>query len=230
MLDGSASSYGKHLSLIKTLSTLAGSLGSIFLFHVVGGGALAIFNLAIAPIEQLRGLTGSIEPLLFPKLVQDTRSVSTIVKFIRRTKLFFALLTVVIVMYILMAPLLFDLLFPKYQQSIVYTQAYAPTLIITVYALILSIILRAQAQLWKLYALSVCTVIAGLTLVPILTALWGIWGLIAATYSVKLIEAVSATYFLFFAPPGTTTSSTSTPPSVETSELVEQAGRDTIGR
>jgi len=196
--DETIPSYGKHLTFIKGAATVAGSAGSILLFHVGGGSALAIYTLALAPVEQLRGLLGSIEPLIFPKLAHDKWQVSSFGAFMRKTSGFFAVLAGTIILYIVMAPVLFSLVFPKYAASIIYSQVLAPTLTLSAFSLLFSVILRAKGETRKLYISSIVSIGANLALTPVLTFIWGTWGLVGALFLVKTIETMNLTYLTFW--------------------------------
>lgn len=189
--------YGAHLTTMKGAGTIAGSIGNILLFHMGGGSALAMFTLAIAPIEQLRGLLGSIEPLAFPKMARDTWQPGSFHTFIRRIFWFFILLACVVLAYILLAPFLFPFLFPQYQSSIIYSQLYAPTLILSAITAILAVILRAKGEMKKLYVANAISIAATLLSTPILTTLYGVWGVILSVYIIKSTESCAMLYLVF---------------------------------
>jgi len=201
--DESIPTYGKHLTFMKGAGTIAGSLGSILLFHVGGGSALAIYTLALAPVEQLRGLLGFIEPLIFPKLAHDNWRVSSFSAFMRKTAGFFVVLGSGIAFYIVAAPFLFSLVFPKYAASIIYSQVLAPTLLLSASTLLLSIILRAKGETRKLYISSIVSIIATLAFTPLATYLLGIWGLIGSIFALKTVETLTLIYLTFRSAPFT---------------------------
>jgi len=71
-------SYGKHLSVMGIIGTIATQIDKILIFHYLGGIKLAIYIFATAIPEQIKGFLKNIKALAFPKLSQtpseDTRS------------------------------------------------------------------------------------------------------------------------------------------------------------
>lgn len=120
--------YGKHLSLAGGVSTAANYLDRFVLFHFLGPVETAIYSLAIAPVEQLRGVYKNIPTLVIPKFAQKTlREINKIMqqRFLQLT------LTGIIIMvaYLFLLPFFFKIFFPKYPESIIFSQIYALTLI-----------------------------------------------------------------------------------------------------
>lgn len=189
--DESAVSYGKHLSVMKAASIVVGSLGNILLFQTIGGTALAVFTFALAPIEQVRGWMASIESLLLPKLSRDAWELRSAFGFLWRARLFFAGLGVFILAYCFLAPWLFSLAFPRYVAAIGYSQAYAPTLILTAANLLLASVLRAKKEVRALYITNGLSVASLFVLTVPLTYFGGIAGLILAIYLGKIVEGAS---------------------------------------
>lgn len=198
--DEAAVAYGKHLSVMKASSIVAGSLGSILLFQTIGGTALAVFTLALAPIEQVRGWLASIETLLLPKLSGDSWKLTSTRNLLRRTWPFFAMLALGVIVYILLAPLFFSLLFPKYAVAVPYSQAYAPTLLITAFNIVLTAVLRAKSQVRMLYVASAVSLGATVIFTIPLAYVWGIAGLISAIYIAKILECAAMVYLIGRAP------------------------------
>lgn len=122
--DPHALSYGKHLSTINITATAIGSLDNVILFHYLGSIELAIYSFALAPVSQLRGLFNQIPILAIPKLAQ--RPVKEIQQIL--WKRYFALFGVGLAIagtYILAAPYLFALFFPRYLDSVLLSQIFS---------------------------------------------------------------------------------------------------------
>lgn len=122
-------SYGNHLSFVGVLGNLTTYLDSLLLFHYLGPLEVAIYNIAIAPPEQIRGLSKNIPSLALPKLAQ--RSFKEI-KSVLRKRLWWLFWVGLIsaVAYYFIAPYLFGIFFKRYAASILYSQIYAFTLVI----------------------------------------------------------------------------------------------------
>src|SRR3989344_154272 len=136
----------------------------------------------------------------------------------RKTVGFFVVLGSGVLFYIVAAPFLFSLVFPKYAASIIYSQVLAPTLLLSASTLILSIIIRAKGETRKLYISSIVSIIATLAFTPLATYLWGIWGLIGSIFALKTVETLILTYLTFRSAPFTVNKNQSSEEENGTSE------------
>jgi O-antigen/teichoic acid export membrane protein len=127
--DPKTISYGKHLSLIGVIGTIASYLDRLLIFHYLGATEVAIYSIAIAPPEQIKGLFKNFNILALPKFSQ--RSKEEIKKTILSKTLKIVLITIpVIVVYVILAPFIFKLFFPKYLDAILFSQIFALSLIV----------------------------------------------------------------------------------------------------
>ncbi|MCL4397638.1 oligosaccharide flippase family protein [Patescibacteria group bacterium] len=119
--DQSIIKTGIYQSILNCLNTVAQYLDSILVWHFLGSESLAMYSLAISIPEQARIFFKFIPSLAMPKLVH--LSVDEINSFLPRKVLYFSLVIVLgIVGYYFLAPTLFHLFFPKYNQAIPLTQ------------------------------------------------------------------------------------------------------------
>lgn len=191
--DPKTISYGKHLSLVGIVITIASYIDRLVLFHYLGATQLAIYSIAIAPPEQIKSIFKNLSILTLPKFAQSTKAE------IRKTlpyKLFilFALLIGLIIAYTLAAPLLFKILFPKYIESVFYSQMSIFMIIGGMIPVLNSVLLAKQAnpEIYKsnIY-ISVFQIIITLTL----GYLFGIIGVITAKISVQIFGLISSFWF-----------------------------------
>jgi O-antigen/teichoic acid export membrane protein len=121
--DDSLVTYGKHLSLMGLFGTLANQLDKILVFHYLGAVELAIYSFSQAIPEQIKGSFKNLFNIALPKYAtlpeKDLRA-SIVKKTIQLTGITF----VIVLAYILFSPLVFKLLFPKYLESVFYSQIY----------------------------------------------------------------------------------------------------------
>jgi len=174
--DPKTISYAKHLTLMAIISSIANYLDRILLFTLIGSKQLAVYSFAIIVPDQIKSLIKqNVGGLAFPKLsIKPKKEIKTSImgKF-WKLLLFTGIITLV---YILIAPLLYKILFPKYIESISYSQLYALTFI-TIPASLLTTIFRAQMMKKELYLLRIVPLIQ-ITLLLILTPTYGILGVI----------------------------------------------------
>lgn len=127
-IDDKALAYGKHLSFIGILAGLADNLDQILVFHYIGGAQLAIYNFAVAIPSQIKGPMKGLAGLMFPKFAERTD------KEIRagmsnKILLLFIGALVAIICYFFAAPYIFGFFFPKYMESVLYSQIFALSLL-----------------------------------------------------------------------------------------------------
>ncbi len=125
--DGNILAYGKHLSITGAISSAANYLDRFVIFHFIGAIETAVYSLAIAPVEQLRGLYKNVPTLVVPKFAQKT--LHEIHKILQQRFLQLTMIgSVIMITYLLILPFFFKIFFPKYPESILFSQIYALTL------------------------------------------------------------------------------------------------------
>ena len=183
--DSKTLSYGKHLSLIGVISAIGGHLDKILLFTLVGSGTLAVYSFAIIVPDQVRGLLKSIKTLALPKFAGRTEKEikRNIMKKVWKLSL---LAGVIIVAYIMIAPSLYKIFFPKYLSSIPYSQFAILALVGFPFSLI-TVSFKAKMRKKELYLLNLVSV-AKIALVIILVPFFGIWGAVIAIVGTKIFR------------------------------------------
>lgn len=168
--------YGKHLSFIDALSIVAGSIETFLIFHFIGATSLAIYIFATVPIMQLKFINKIIKPLALPKFaLRKKEELKNTLN--RKIFLFASLTTVIVVLYIIFAPYLFSIFFPKYLESIPITRIAVIALIAGASTIIPTSILQAHAKTKQLYALQILESMFSIILPAIMIILWGLIGL-----------------------------------------------------
>jgi len=195
--DPKAISYGKHLSFIKGLNTIAGNVSNIFIFNFLGSQPLAIFSFAIAPIEQIRSLIEFIEILTLPKFSQDKWKIYTIKLFFKKAIPFLILLTLGIILYIILAPWFYKIFFPQYISAIILSQIYSISLIFTGINIFQISILKANRASQELHILNILDILLKFILVIPMIYYFKLIGLVYALILIKIVEMILMFYFIF---------------------------------
>ena len=171
-------SYGKHLSLVQVIGTIAGQLDKILIFHYLGANQVAIYSLAMAPPDQIKGLLKKVQSLTLPKFAPKTKT--KIKRNLWKKLLFFlVIVSVITIIYIILAPLVYKIFFPKYLTSIHYSQFFAISLLTTPTVLLRSIF-QAKATIKESYYVTLFNGIIKILLMFVLVLLFGLWGIIWA--------------------------------------------------
>ncbi len=176
--DPGITSFAKHLSLINVVSTISGYLDQFLAWHFLGPANLATYTFAIAPPEQIKGLFQSIPDLALPKFSE--RSEEELKKTIKRKSIIlfvFAGLTVGV--YILLAPWFYKIFFPRYLDSVFLSQIFALSMLNTPTTFIIPA-LTAHKKIKKLYWFNIVSPVFQISLMTIMTPLYGLIGLILA--------------------------------------------------
>jgi len=183
--DPQTLSYGKHLSLMGIISTIAEYLDKILLFTLVGSTQLAIYSFAILIPDQIKSLMKqNVGTLAFPKLSIKPRKEIKLNIMQKFWKLFF-LTGIIAIIYITIAPFLYKIFFSQYLDSIPYSQLFALSFV-AVPITLLSTIFRAQMMKKELYLIRIVPIVR-IILLLLLAPIYGIWGVI--------IGQISATFF-----------------------------------
>jgi O-antigen/teichoic acid export membrane protein len=168
----------KHFTLMNLLSTISQQIDKLLVFHFLGAAQLAVYAFAIAMPEQIKAISSSISTLAFPKFaVKSAGELKD--NFWRRLVYLILFMSVVAVVYILLSPMIFNILFPAYSQSVIYSQVFALSLIIVANVMPITL-LQAHAAKRELYIFNIAYPIFQIGTLIILIPLYGIMGAVAA--------------------------------------------------
>ncbi len=186
--DPQTLSYGKHLSLMNVFNQMAFYLDRILVFHYLGAIELAIYQFAIAPPEQIKGLLKNIRPLALPKFSQGKKEEIKKTIFKKMGKLFLFLLPIVAI-YIFIAPFLYKIFFPQYLKSVFYSQLFILSLLCVPFSFLGIIILQSQKAQKQLYQLNIFSSITKIIILFLFVYFYGLLGVILARIISRFIEA-----------------------------------------
>lgn len=176
--DPGITTYAKHLSLINVISMIAPYIDQFLAFHFLGPANLATYALATAPPEQIKGLFKGLSDLALPKFSERSEEElkKTMTKKIVIWSVFVAL---VVVIYIVLAPLFYKIVFPRYIDAVFLSQIFALSLLNAPPTFILSA-LSAHKKVKKLYLFNIVSPLFQILAMVILTPLYGLMGLVVA--------------------------------------------------
>ena len=142
--------YGKHLSFMNAFGTILVQFDSILVFHFLGPIQLAIYTFASLLPERIAGFFGFIGTAMLPKLANRSHEEikNNIISQVVRVAIVCVIGTV---LYIVIAPPVFHLLFPRYINAILYTQIYAPIIVLLTILGLVNTTLVAKQQTRRLY-------------------------------------------------------------------------------
>jgi O-antigen/teichoic acid export membrane protein len=182
-------SYGKHLSLMNVIGLIASQIDKILVWHFIGPAELAIYSIAIAPPEQIKGLLKNINTLALPKFSQKT--IPEIKKNIyQKMKKLFLFLILIVGIYWVSAPLIFKVFFPQYLESIFYSQIFSIGLLLFAFINLSDAYLRSQKKQKELYKVNIYSSVIQIFLLIIFIYFFGLWGIIFARILYRLFFSI----------------------------------------
>lgn len=193
--------YGIHLSAMNAFSVIATQLDKILLFHYLGAVEVAIYSIATALPENLKGFVRNSAALVAPKYsrILPVDVPRLLPGLWQKLTLFTLAILAFTVCYIFAAPIFFSLLFPEYLESVAFSQVYALVLVTSAVVLPASL-LQYQVRTKEMYLLNVVNYTSQIALLFILVPWYGIWGALwarvasAALYEVFTIGLVMYIY------------------------------------
>ncbi|PKM91837.1 hypothetical protein CVU82_01360 [Candidatus Falkowbacteria bacterium HGW-Falkowbacteria-1] len=187
--DPNTISYGKHLSLMSILNIFSIYLDKLLIFHYLGASELAIYSIAIAPVEQMKGLIKNINALALPKFsATSTENLKTNLKpkILKMT----LILAIMSFCYILIAPFAYRVFFPQYLESIFYSQLFSLSLVLIGPIMLLISAFQAKEKKMTLYQYNIIKPIIRIILLFVLINYFGITGIIFAILLSYVFELI----------------------------------------
>lgn len=182
--------FGKHLTLMNVLGIIAGYLDRLLIFHYLGAAEVAIYSIAIAPPEQIKGLFKNVGSLALPKLSESSEGYKELKIIPKTLKLFWGIAAITAI-YILLAPTIFRLFFPAYGESVFLSQIFATSLV-AASSIIPSSFLSARGEKKKLYVYNVSYSIVQIATLFIFINFYGLLGVIFSRVLSRFISTITA--------------------------------------
>jgi O-antigen/teichoic acid export membrane protein len=171
--------YSAHLSIVPVIAVIAQYLDKIILFQTIGSVEVAIYALAQAMPERVKGLAKSASSIILPKLSE--RSLVHIRPIFYRRLAFGALIgTLGFIGYWFIAPILFRVLLPGYLASLDYSRVLMSSLILAIPFNYIGAVFRSQKMLRAIYLSSFVARTPAVILYFVFGITGGIWGMVWA--------------------------------------------------
>ncbi|MBU1102258.1 oligosaccharide flippase family protein [Patescibacteria group bacterium] len=184
--------YGKHLSLITVVNTVAQQLNKILVFHFLGPIDLAIFSFANLPQSQATNALANLRTIAYPKISEKDKDI-LIKAWFRKLLLLTFFIALGTIFYLFIAPFLFKIFFPNYMSSVKYSQILF-LLVLFFPVSFLPLILQAQKKQKELYRWNISTSLLEIVLFFLLIPPFGLWGLIYAEFATKAVSCLYGVY------------------------------------
>ena len=193
--DPETISYGKHLTVMSVMSKISVNVDTLLLWHIVGPAAIAVYVFAQSLPLRIAGLTKFVDRVAFPKMA--TQDMATIQKtLLRKVLLSCAVAAFAALAYIIAAPYLFHLFFPKYIDAIPLTRWLSLLIVLQPFSLFLNP-LTSHAKQKILYVYNFVIPLLRAAIFFLLIPPFGVLGAVAGLILVKALDGGLVT-FLFY--------------------------------
>ncbi len=186
-------SYALHTSLRNIIANVANRVDTIVVFTQLGAIELAIYTVATLVPEQIKGSFKNLANLLLPKYAAHDDFLVLQKSIPKRSLQLLGFLVLTTVMYILISPYIYQLIFPKYPEAIILSQIAALAFPSFVFFIPHSILQSRLAEK-ELYSLQIVSSVSQIILTIFLTMFAGLIGAITAKIIYRYIFMVLSFY------------------------------------
>lgn len=181
--------YGQHLSIAQSINTIGSQIDKILIYQYLGAAELAIYFMAITPVDQVKQVVKNIVPLTLPKLSQrsDKELDKSLGKKLIMTGISGILLTGI---YIILAPIFFKYFVPQYIDSTPFSITFSIMILLQSISSMLASVLRAQ-KMTKIIHQN--TIIQNILLILLMISMgyyYGIMGVILAKLIAMMVSII----------------------------------------
>jgi len=209
--DLGAISFGKKLTGIKVINKIAANIDSIIIWKFLGPAHVAIYSFSYLPIKQTKEAF-LIKKLALPKLSERTLTKELKAGIVSKLIKLFALTIPISIGLALIAPFVYQILFPQYMESVIYFQVLTVLLALTPLQLLHATYLSQNKQK-EVYIINLTSPIIRIILFLPLVPLLGIWGVVIGLLVAHIITSLISLY-LFSRLPTVTEQEIKSPPSI----------------
>ncbi len=184
-----------HLSIDAIISRGIAYLDRLILFQFAGPAALAEFLLAMNFERQFTHLFKSMNSIAIPKLTN--RSFHILQKTLpRKLLLLYAIIIPFTICYILLTPLTFHYVFPKYESSVLYAQVLGLAfLFLPIKVLADTFVSHSKHR--ELYYITFLTAVPKLIATLVFVPWLGVWGVVASLFTEQIFHGGLIVWFFF---------------------------------
>ena len=184
--------YSKHLSILGAFQLVVGQIDQILLWHFATPVALATYAIAQGPARELKTVSDNINAMAFPRIAGRTREDAerTVIS---KTKYLLVIYVPAIILYILLAPMLFHIFFPQYLDAIIPSQLLALTVVFQSRSLA-DIFLFSHGTIKDRYVVTVPSQCARIVFLAVFIPLYGLYGAIIANILSEIFSAFMIGY------------------------------------
>lgn len=168
--------YGKKLSVSSILPLVSIHIDNILIFHILGAQSLAVYVFASNIPDKFMSLIRPVSTIAIPKIAEGLDDWKRSL-FIQKVFRFSFVAITMSIIYILISPFVYKILFPNYTESIVFSQIY---IFATAFSAIANFCLASIFALRSnnIFKYNIWNPIVNIILIVFGAYTFGIWGVI----------------------------------------------------
>lgn len=187
--------YAKHMSAMNMLGEVAANIENVIVFQMLGPVSVSLYTFALAVPDRLKSLFNFVGTAALAKM--SSKEDLEIGKNISHKIIILIVLGLSIALcYVLAAPALFSIFFPKYMQSILFSQIYVVSMV-TIAASIPVSALYAKKLQRELYVLNIASPIIKILVFVLGTYCFGLLGAVISKVFYSFVQVLMPTKLLF---------------------------------
>ena len=187
--------YAKHMSVMNMLGEIAANIENVIVFQMLGPVSVSLYSFALAIPDRLKSLFGFVGTAALAKMSE--KKDLEVGKNIQHKIITLVILGLSIaVCYVFAAPILFSLFFPKYMQSVLFSQIYAVSMIVIAANIPVSALYARKLQK-ELYIFNVGSPFIKIIIFVLGTYYWGLVGAIISKVLYSFVQLSIPTKLLF---------------------------------
>jgi O-antigen/teichoic acid export membrane protein len=183
---------------MNVLGSLSFQMDKLLAWHFLGPVQLAAYAVATAPPQQLRYFNKIINTVSVPKYSRQPMDQIRRTIF-KKSLVLLGFSVLLVIPYWLAAPWLFELVFPKYVEYVIYSQVFS--LVILFFPVILiQGVLMAKKQTKALYWIQTMFPLIKIALLFITLPLFGLWGIFITLFILEISRLILSSWFFLRIP------------------------------
>ncbi|HMP85360.1 MAG TPA: oligosaccharide flippase family protein [Candidatus Paceibacterota bacterium] len=191
-IDVDSIKFGKSLTIINSFSIISNNIDKIIIWKFLGPIQLAIYSVAFLPIRKIKNSL-PISTLALPKMGE--RDIKTIKNGLKKKfwKLIIFFLPISVVLYVI-SPFVYNILFPKYTESVIYFQILCILIFFIPFTFLESALISDKKES-ALYKIKIIFPILKIILFSILIPFYGLFGVIFSILISEIIKNLMIYYY-----------------------------------
>ena len=191
-IDAGAIKLGKSLTVMQGIEIINNYIDKIFIWIFLGSIPVAIYSFAQIPISKMQQLA-PIQALSLPKLSEQSMEGQRLTVIKNFLKLFIIVIPVTL-LFIIFIPILYEVFFPQYVETIPYVRALGSLLVLMPFTYLTTAMI-AESRGYEIAMIQIVIFIFRIILFFALISNYGIWGIIYATITTEILKSVLTLYF-----------------------------------